>query len=117
MMNKKEALDFLNGFYQTIWQRGEIDKIPEYYHQELQMTINGKILHYDDIKKKILAQHEKGIQLRYKIIDLATDDNLIAFQIAVESLYIEGNALEVAAFFHLHEGKIWKAWGLSRSLQ
>lgn len=115
-MDKTKASEFLNGLYQKIWQEGEIDAISNYYHHELQMLINGKKLNYDDIKLKIIEQHKNGLQMQYSIIDIAAEDNFIAFHVEVTSLYVKDNALEVGAFFHLREGKIWRAWGLSRSL-
>lgn len=113
-MNTADAKKFFTNLYTEIWQKGLVDKMPSYYHSDVEMTIGTKTLNYAQVRELIIQQQKYGKQMRYQIHDLVADTNCAAIHLDAYD-YLQKN-LKVIAFFYFQDGKIFRVKAFSNQL-
>lgn len=106
-MNRKEIEQFVYALIDVIWEKHQDDKIPDFYHPNLQGQYNDDLVSFDQLKAKVklFAEHLPGLEVDVK--DLLIEDHSFAIH-ANQNFTKDGREASIHTILiaHLKDGKI-----------
>ena len=107
-MNQQQGRQFVEEVLTNVWQHYNIEKIDDYYTENVQGQINGEVVTMEDIRNngKYWQQHSSGSSS--EVVNVVTHDNQIMARVRQQIMLNSGESESYDLFvnYQLENGKV-----------
>ena len=109
-MNQQQGRQFIEEVLTNVWQHYNVEKITDYYTDNVQGEINGEVITIEDIHHngKYWQEHSSGSSS--EVLDVVTYDNQIMARVRQDIMLNSGDTESYDLFvsYQLENGKVEK---------
>ena len=113
-MNHEKETKFINKLFTEVWTKLDVNKIPDFYHQDVVLQMGKQTAYYQDIQHRLEYVKEHYQEVNNDIQDVLVDGDKIIVRLQqdyVPKNSTKHNSFVIMAIYQMQDGKIIKAWG------
>jgi len=114
-MHKQDTVKFIHNLFQEVWTELNMDKLKQYYHEDLVGYIAGANISFQDVKNRLEYIKKTYHSIKNDLQEILVDKDKIALRLQ-QTYYSKHNealhVYELMAIYQLRGEKISAAWAI-----